>query len=356
MNISQRLEKLRQELTSRELDGILVSQPDNRYYLSGFDGSTGYLLITQQDTILATDFRYIEQANEQAHDYQVFQITGNIDNWFPRLVADLDLRRVGFEATHITYAIYRQLSEILKKTVARLRLVPEDGLIDLQRALKEPAEIELIAKAAEISDRAVDYVHDIARAGITEMELAWEAEKFLRDNGSQALPFEVIVASGPNSALPHFRPSKRQIQAGEPILIDIGARFERYCSDISRTFCLGSPDDSFNKIYDIVLGAQMTALSIIKDGMPGDEADSLARTVIEQSGYGASFGHSLGHGVGLAAHEQPRLGPNSGDVLMPGMVFTVEPGIYRSGWGGVRIEDLAVIEKGGIRLLSNAKK
>ena len=271
-------------------------------------------------------------------------------------MADLDLRRVGFEATHITYAIYRQLSEILKKTRSRLQLVPEDGLIDLQRALKEPAEIELIARAAEISDRAADYVHEIARAGITEMELAWQAEKFLRDNGSQALPFEVIVASGPNSALPHFRPSTRQIQEGEPILIDIGARFERYCSDISRTFCLGSPDDSFNKIYDIVLGAQMTALSIIKDGMRGNEADSLARTVIEQSGYGASFGHSLGHGVGLAAHEQPRLGPNSDDVLMPGMVFTVEPGIYRSGWGGVRIEDLAVMENGGIRLLSSAKK
>lgn len=356
MNTEKRLEKLRQELANEELDGILVSQPENRYYLSGFSGSAGYLLITQQDTVLATDFRYIEQAGKEAPDYQIHQISGNMENWFPGLLAEFDLNRLGFEAGHITYTGYSQLTTALKKSNSKIRLVPQNGLIDALRAVKEPAEIELITQAAEITDRAIEYVIGIARAGMTEIELAWETEKFLRDNGSQAVPFEVIVASGPNAALPHAKPSSRQIHQGEPVLIDIGARCEHYCSDLSRTFCLGSANKDYKKVYDIVLGAQLTALEIIKVGMSGDEADRLARTVIEQSGHGASFGHSLGHGVGLAPHEQPRLATNSSDKLLSGMVFTVEPGIYLSDWGGVRIEDLAVLTEDGVRLLSNAEK
>jgi Xaa-Pro aminopeptidase len=178
----------------------------------------------------------------------------------------------------------------------------------------------------------------------------------MRENGSQAIPFEVIVASGPNAALPHHRPSQRQIAPGEPIVIDIGARVGGYSSDLSRTICLGAPDATFRKIYDIVLGAQLTAIAIIKEGMSGDEADKLARTVIAEAGYGEAFGHGLGHGVGLVVHEQPRLSPNSTDALIPGMVFSIEPGIYLSGWGGLRIEDLATIENGKIKVLSKAPK
>ncbi len=191
---------------------------------------------------------------------------------------------------------------------------------------------------------------------MTEKEVAWEIEKFMRENGSQSIPFDVIVASGPNSALPHAKPSQRTINPGEPVLIDIGAKIEGYSSDLSRTICLGTPDDTFKKVYDTVLGAQLTAMAIIKEGMSGDEADSLALTVIEQAGYGEAFGHGLGHGVGLVTHEQPRLGLNSTESLASGMVFTIEPGIYLPGWGGVRIEDLVVMEDGGIRVLSKVKK
>ncbi len=355
-NIANRLEKLRQSLAEKELDGIFVSQPENRNYLSGFDGSAGYLLITPRNTILATDFRYIEQVKVQAPDYQIFKITGNVPDWFPRLVAELKLDRLGFEAGDITFSMYRELSETLKKNQSRLKLVPVDGLVESLRAVKEPEEIELIAEAVEITDKAFEYIEGVIRSGMAEKEVAWELEKFHREHGSQTLPFDIIVASGPNSALPHAKPSQRKINSGEPILIDMGARVGGYCSDFSRTLCLGVPDDTFNKVYSIVLEAQLAAIALIKDGMSGEKADGFARAVIEEAGYAQAFGHSLGHGVGLAEHEQPRLGPNSKDTLASGMVFSIEPGIYLPGWGGVRIEDLAVLDKDGIRVLSKGKK
>ncbi|MDD5038029.1 MAG: Xaa-Pro peptidase family protein [Dehalococcoidales bacterium] len=356
LNITKRLQKLHQKLAEKELDGILISQPENRYYLSGFDGSDGYLLITPQSTILATDFRYLEQAKEQSPQYSIFRITGNIADWLPRLVGDLSLSRLGFEGGNITFVLYRQLSDTLNKAQLHLNLVPVDGLAESLRAIKEPEEIELITKAAEITDKAFEHVKDTIHIGMTEKELAWEIEKLLRENGSQSLPFDIIVASGPNSALPHARPSPRRINAGEPVVIDMGARFEGYASDFTRTICLGTPDDTLKKVYDTVLGAQLAALAIMKEGMNGGEVDSLARTVIDEGGYSEAFGHGLGHGVGLAIHEQPRLGPNSTELITSGMVFTVEPGIYLAGWGGVRIEDLVVMEEGKIRVLSKAPK
>ncbi len=356
LNIANRLNRLHQSLAEKELDGIFVSQPENRYYLSGFDGSAGYLLITAKDTVLATDFRYIEQVKAQAPDYQIFQITGNMSDWFPRLLAELNLSRLGFEAEDITFTMYRQLSDTLNKAKSSLQLVPVDGLVEFLRTIKEPEEIELITKAVEITDKAFEYIEGVLRTDMTEKDVAWELEKFQRQHGSQTMPFDIIVASGPNSALPHAKPSQRKINSGEPIVIDMGAKVGGYCSDFTRTLCLGEPDDTFKKVYDTVLGAQLAAIALIKEGMSGKEADSFARTVIEEAGYAEAFGHSLGHGVGLAPHEQPRLSPNSTEPLTSGMVFSIEPGIYLPGWGGVRIEDLAIMEKGEIRILSKGKK
>jgi len=356
LKIGNRLQKLRQRFAEKEIDAILISQPENRYYLSGFDGSAGYLLITPQHTILATDFRYLEQARTQAPDYELFQITGDIEGWFPKLVAELNPRRLGFETQHVTFALYRRLTDVLNKVSSRLRLVPVDGLVESLRAIKEPEEIELITKAVEISDSAFEYIEDRIHVGMSERELAWEIEKFMREKGSQTIPFDVIVASGHNSALPHAKSSQRAIGSGEPVIIDIGARHEGYSSDLTRTICPGSPDTTFSKIYDTVLGAQLAAMAIIKEGMSGGQVDHLARTVIEETGYGKAFGHGLGHGIGLAPHELPRLGPDSSDQLADGMVFTIEPGIYLAGWGGVRIEDVAVMESGKIRVISKARK
>ena len=354
MSLKNRLQRLCQRLAEKEIDGILVSQPENRYYLSCFDGSAGYLLITPQNKILATDFRYIEQAKRQAPDYKIFPISGDILDWLPRLVADLGLKRLGFEAGHITFALHQQLTDILKQS--QLKLIPLDGLIESLRVIKEPEEIELITKAVEITDNALEYIEDMMHTGMSEKEVAWEIEKFLRENGSKPIPFDIIVASGPNSALPHAKPSSHTIQSGEPIIIDIGGRVGGYSSDLSRTICLGTADDTFNKVYDTVLKAQLRAIAAIKKGMTGGEVDDVARMVIKQAGYGEAFGHGLGHGIGLAPHEQPRLGPNSSEPLAAGMVFTIEPGIYLTGWGGARIEDVLVMEEGKIRVISKARK
>lgn len=355
MKISHRLEKLRQKLTEKEVDGILISQPENRYYLSGFSGSWGFLLVSPKEAILATDFRYIEQAKIQAPGYEVFRITTDISDLSPK-ITDLNLSRLGFEAGHMTFSFYHKLSNLFKEKQAPLKLIPLEGLVESLRAVKEPEELELITRAAEIGDKAFAYIETKIQPGMTEKEIAWEIEKFIREYGSQAVPFEIIVASGPNAALPHARPSDRVINPGEPVLMDIGAKLNGYASNLTRTICLGTPDTTFKKVYDIVLGAQLTAIAIIKEGMTGKQADSFARTVIEQSGYAEAFGHGLGHGVGLAVHESPGLGLTSNDVLTSGMVFTIEPGIYLPGWGGVRIEDLVVLEKDKVKVLSRARK
>jgi Xaa-Pro aminopeptidase len=356
VSLKTRQERLRQRFAGKEIDGLFVSQPANIRYLAGFDGSAGYLLITAQDTILATDFRYLAQAERQAPGCQVFRTSGDIGDWFPELVSGLKVRQLGFEAGHVTFSLYGKLSGILSRAQPSLKLRPVEGLVEGLRAIKEPEEIEFITGASAISDAAFEYAETIIRPGISEQELAWEIERFMREKGSQSLPFEVIVASGPNSALPHAKPSPRQLAPGEPIVIDLGARVSGYGSDLSRTVCLGDADEQFNRVYDAVLGAQLAAIAIIREGMSGEAADKIARIIIEEAGYKEAFGHALGHGIGLKPHEVPRLGPEAAEPLVSGMVFTIEPGIYLDGWGGVRIEDTVVMEDGKIRVISRSRK
>jgi Xaa-Pro aminopeptidase len=356
LKISNRLSKLRQRVIGKEIEAVLISQPENRCYLSGFDGSSGWLLITPDTAILATDFRYVEQAEKQAPDYAVFRTAGDMEGWFPELINGLNIRRLGFEADHISFDIYHRLSNILDDVEPQTRLVPITGLVEPIRAIKEPEEIELITQAIAVSDAALDKITSEIQVGMTEAEVAWEIEKTMRDNGSQTPPFDVIVASGGNAALPHHKPSSHIIKSGEPIVIDIGARVQGYGSDLSRTICLGTADNTFKMVYQAVLEAQMAAISGTIEGMTGAQADGFAREVIEKAGYGDNFGHGLGHGLGLVPHEKPHLSPNSEDVLVNGMVFTMEPGIYLSGWGGVRIEDTVIMENGRIRVLSQAQK
>jgi Xaa-Pro aminopeptidase len=356
LNSKGRTDTLRLKLAEQGLDGIFISQPENRFYLSGFNGSAGYLFITAKLAVLATDFRYVEQSKIQAPDYELMQITGKVEEWFPKLVGQSGIKRLGFEGENITFSFGRQLMEALKKAGLEIELVSHDGLVEAIRVIKEPGEFELINRAVKISDAAIDHVVPLIKPGMTEKAVAWEIEKFMREQDSQPVPFDLIVAAGPNSALPHAQPSDRKINPGEPVVMDIGAKMGGYASDLTRTVCAGKPDAMFRKVYDTVLGAQLTAIALIQEGMTGEAADNFARTVIKEAGHGDEFGHSLGHGVGLAVHEAPRLGPNSPDILKAGMVFSVEPGIYIPGWGGVRIEDLATLENGKIKVLSRAPK
>lgn len=349
-----RLQKFRKLLAEEGLDGLVVSQPDNLRYLSGFTGS-GWLLISERDAVLAADFRYTEQAKQESPSFEITQIRQELHNWLPNLALDLGWRRLGFEAHHTSYDAYQKLGDTVLAKQVNLELVPTTGIVEQLRAVKEPQELASITEAVELADAALEEAKRIVRPGVTEREAAWEIERNLRQKGSEGVPFEIIVASGPNSALPHARPTDRAICDGEPVLIDMGARINGYCSDLSRTLFLGKAG-TFQKVYGIVQEAQTAATDGVRSEMAASQADQLARGVIEQAGYGDAFGHGLGHGVGLAVHEFPRLGLSSSEPLVDGMVFTIEPGIYLAGQGGVRIEDMVVLENGKARVLTKATK
>jgi len=353
--MNKRLKRLRAALAEKDIDAIFVTQAANRRYLSGFDGTAGYLIITDKKAILATDSRYWEQAEREAPDFELFKITGNFLEIFPGLVSKYGIKRLGFESDDVSYDIHHILKrELKKKTTAKLIAV--SGIVEKIRMIKEPEEIRLMKEAAAITDAAFQNVEKKIRAGMMEKQVAWELEKALHEKGSDGLAFPIIVGSGPNAALPHAKPSDRVINAGEPIVIDMGGRYRGYANDLTRTICAGKADGRLKEVYNVVLKAQTEAISRIRKGMTGAEADNLAREVIRQAGYGEAFGHSLGHGVGLAEHEEPRLSASSKEKLTDGMVFTVEPGVYLPGWGGVRVEDTVVMENGKAMPLNKAGK
>lgn len=355
MNLS-RLKDVREKFQPQGLDALFVSNDENRRYLSGFTGSDGWLFITENQAFLLVDSRYTEQANRETADFIVKQIQGDITIWFPQLVIDLGRKTIGFESSAISFALYDKLCDSLKNKGSGQKLISTGNLIETGRMFKSAEELELIEQACAISDSALSYARSFMRPGMKESEVAWMLEKHMREAGSEAIPFEIIVASGANAAMAHARASQKEIVSGQPIVIDIGARVNGYCSDCTRTFYFGSEDKTFRRVYDTVLGAQLTAISTITAGMSGSDSDKIARSLIATAGYGDQFGHGLGHGVGLAVHELPRLSSLSNDTLGNSMVFSIEPGIYIPGWGGVRIEDTSVLENGKIRTLTKTDK
>jgi len=355
MSIALRIQKIRQKIKERGLDALLISQDENRYYLSGFNGE-GYLLITASDAVLMTDFRYTEQAEHEATDYKVFQISGDLSNWFPTVAANLNGAKLGFEAANLTVNQYSRFTNATTGANLKISMVPVEGITESLRTVKEPAEIELITKASNITDRAFDYINNNIHAGMSERDAAWLIERYMRENGSDGIAFEVIVAGGANGAMAHHRPSDDLLMPGAAIVMDFGAKYLGYCSDMTRTITVGAHTDEFDKRYTIVLKAQLEALDKIRAGMTGEQADAIARDSLKNDGFGEAFGHSLGHGVGLFIHESPRVGPRSTDILQDGMVFSVEPGIYLPGWGGIRIEDTVVMENGRVRRLTQSPK
>ena len=355
---ARRLERLRARLEEHGLDAVLITNAENRRYLSGFSGSAGTLLITPAEAVIATDFRYYEQAEQQAPEYRLFRVGGPMAEWFHEFLAGLGGKKLGFEAADVTYDGYRAYVKAIDKLPAgdRPKLTATTGLVEGLRVVKDAEELTALQRAIDLGDAAMAHVQRLVEPGWTEKRVAWEIERYIREHGGDALSFPTIVAGGPHAALAHAQPRDRALQAGEMVVIDMGCQVDGYMSDLTRTIFLGEPDDQFRRIYDIVAAAQRTAIETIEAGMTGDQGHMLAQAVIEEAGYGDAFGHGLGHGIGLQVHEAPRVARTSPDVLRDGMVFSIEPGIYLSGWGGVRIEDLGVLENGKVRLLSHAPR
>lgn len=351
-----RLTKLRQQLADENLDAILITNATNRRYMSGFTGSAGTLVISQERALLATDFRYYEQMSKQAPHFELVKVEGQFADLLPDLVCELSVRRLGFESDDVTFALHKQLADALPEGV---EFVPTSGIVGEISAEKDEGELVKLQQAIDLTDAAYAHIVAFMQPGMTEREVAWELESLMRTRGAEAIAF-IIVGSGPNGAMPHARPTARVIQAGDPIVIDIGAVVDGYYSDLTRTVALGEPSKRYREVYEIVLRAQETALRGIKPGMTGREADALARGVIEEAGYKDHFGHGLGHGLGLVGGQnKPSLShrrPGGKEKLRAGMVFTVEPGIYLPGEFGVRIEDDVILQEDGVRVLTKAAK
>ncbi|HEX2183963.1 MAG TPA: aminopeptidase P family protein [Chloroflexota bacterium] len=356
--LRRRVERATAEGAPQAIDAVLVTEEKNRAYLSGFTGSAGALLITQQAACLLTDFRYVEQAAGQAPDFEVVKIAGRPWPSVAEQAARLGLTALGFEAGDLTVEAYTELTAAVRERCPGVQLVPLRDFVEGLRQVKDSGEVELIRRAVELGDRAFESVIAGLTSGVTERELAWRLEVAMREGGADGLSFPIIVASGPHGAMPHHRPSERPIGLGEPVVIDMGCRLQGYCSDMTRTITLGEPDSRFWEIYDLVLRAQQACAAGLKAGLTGQQGDALARDVIARAGHGEHFGHGTGHGVGLAIHENPRLTYTElGQAPVPlGAVVTVEPGVYLPGWGGVRIEDMVVVGEQRCQILTTAHK
>ncbi len=341
-----------QSLIPEGLDALLVTALPNVRYLTGFSGSAALLVVTQADTLLVTDFRYEEQAAAEAGAVArvVVERTSAWDRLFRELATLGSLAWIGYEAHALTVKDAERLST--SGRAWRWRAAGE--LVERLRVRKDPEEVAAIRTAAGLATAALRETLAVVRVGMTEREIAGLLEGALRRLGSESHPFSTIVASGSRTALPHARTSTRAVAAGDWLLLDFGAQVDGYCADITRTVVVGAAaTEAQRTLYDLVQTAQRRAREGVRAGMPGREADALARDVIEAHGFGEAFGHSLGHGIGLEVHEAPRLARTNADPLPADAVVTIEPGIYLAGQGGVRIEDDVHLATEGPVLLSD---
>ncbi|MBX3147103.1 MAG: aminopeptidase P family protein [Gemmatimonadales bacterium] len=334
------------------LDGLIVAGASNLRYLTGFTGSAGHLVVTAGGTTLLTDFRYAVQGPAEVGPGVTVRIErASLWKGLRGLVGGSGLRRVGIDRHRVTLADLDELQQL-----EGVELVPGAGRVEALRMVKDADETARIREAARLASEALAAVIGGIRPGRREIDVAAELEAALRVRGSEWHPFHTIVASGPRSALPHAQSTSRVIGAGDLLVVDFGAQLDGYCSDITRTFVVGAAADGRQReVYSIVEQAQHRARRLMRAGMTGREIDALARDPITTAGMGEAFGHSLGHGVGLEVHEEPRLAKTSETVIPPGAVVTVEPGVYFEGWGGVRIEDDVAVTAGGAECLSDGR-
>ncbi|HKK90014.1 MAG TPA: aminopeptidase P family protein [Desulfobacteraceae bacterium] len=358
-NIRKRIKRVRTKFLEQNLDAVVVMSDANRRYLSGYTGedgsydeTAGILVITESQLILAADPRYDTQAANETDLYRVVCYKSPLEKELTATLASLGTKKVGVETGRITCQQYKKIEEEIAGQKLDMALHPADDILKTLRIQKDDNEISAIKAALTIAEDSFLEFRQALRPGMTEKEVAWLLEKTMRTNGADDLSFPVIAASGENSALPHAIPGDRRLSANEPLLFDFGARLHGYCSDTTRTLVMGEPDTTFKEAYDTLFSAQQRAVDQIKPGAAAKSIDKIARDHIDATRFKGMFEHSLGHGVGLAIHEAPRLSKRDDTVLAPGMVVTVEPGIYIPGWGGIRLENMILVTSTGAEVLN----
>jgi Xaa-Pro aminopeptidase len=343
-----RQKSVRKKIDAQQLDGILSTSLENIRYLCGFTGSDGAFILTQRESFFLTDSRYWTQSEEEVRGSHIIHYKKKIDG-IASLLLDLKLKNVGFESTSITFSFHQSLSE---KLANESKLIPlEDELKNL-RAVKDTQELALTRNAIDISSNAFLHIMEMLQEGVLESTIAFEMEFYMKRHGSEATGFDIIVASGKRSALPHGRATSKRIENGDFILFDFGSRTQGYHSDQTRTVVCGKPSSEQKKVYQIVKEAHDKAIEKIRPGISIQEVDEAARNHIQKYGYDQYFGHGTGHGIGLSVHEDPVVNKENKDLVQEGMVFTVEPGIYIPDWGGVRIEDMIRVTSQGAEVLT----
>ncbi len=345
-----RVDKLRQKLIENSLDALIITSSSNIYYLSGFSGTNAVLFITLKHKILLTDFRYLEQAGKEAAGFDIIRADRDLMAAVFRQAEGIT--KIGIEEESISWAEYQQMAKLF----AGCSLIEASHILREMRQVKDQEEIDILRQAIRITDEAFRLILDKIKPGVEEEEISLDLEYSLRKMGASGRSFDYIVASGSRSALPHGVASAKKIEKRELLTLDFGAKYQWYCSDFTRTVFVGRPEAKHREIYDLVLEAQLAAIDIIKPGLTGKEVDAVARNIISQAGYAEYFGHGLGHSVGLEIHETPSFNTREEMILEPGMVITVEPGVYLPGWGGVRIEDVVLVTNYGVEVLTQAPK
>lgn len=345
--MKHRIKRLRRTLRRNKLDAIIISKPSNIYYISGFRGTDSYCLISTLESFIITDFRFTEQARKETVDFEIVSNSASLFKKTTRLIKKLSLKKIGFESRHLTVKEAKGISDALGK-----RLYPTFRVIERLRIIKEAGEIATIKKAAAVARDVLKKSIKEIKIGDREKDIALKIDFLLRKKGAESVAFPAIVASGPNASMPHARPTARRIKDEEPIIIDCGARFNGYNSDLTRTHFVGKINEYFKLIYSIVATAQAKAIDRVTPGEKISDVDKAARGYISRKGFAKYFGHATGHCIGIDVHEFPKINSKNHTILKEGMVFSVEPAIYIPGWGGVRIEDMVLVTAKGCVVLT----
>ncbi|NOY68156.1 MAG: aminopeptidase P family protein [Deltaproteobacteria bacterium] len=354
--IEKRLQSLVACMVAKDIDTFLALIPENRYYLSGFTGedtgcaeSAGALVISENHRILATDSRFILQAEAEAAGFDIQCYKKGLAELLPDLLDQTGTRRLGFESEKMTVNLLTAIRGKIRDRGQNIDLVETKGFVEEMRAIKSEIEIEKIKESCMVADRAFTVFMNFISEEMTEKQAAWALEKAIREQGADSLSFPVIAASGENSALPHAIAKARRFKTCEPLLFDWGARLNGYCSDATRTLVIGKPDSRFTEVFNAVYDAHMKAFDAVRPGITTLKTDAVARDFLCEKGLGDFFGHGLGHGVGIGVHEQPSLSPlaERETIIEENMVITIEPGVYIPGWGGVRLENMIIVKSNG---------